>query len=287
MTTRAIKLAVIHDMPEEGLVEHGPDGGTRHHTGAAPVEAHRDDADQAPSRSRRVADADRVRGDRRFWPTGSSTGWCSIRGVFAARSPADTACITWSITATPTSAHELPGASTIVTCHDIDAFRCVAQPEEERRSRPFRAMTQRILSGLQRAACVVCGSEATRDDLVRHGLVPEERLRVVLNGIDPDFLPEPSALAREWAASHLARGEGAIDLLHVGNDVPRKRIDRLLQIVAAVREGGASVRLVRVGSPLTTAHTRLAQQLNVKVLELPVHRSRRRCAPSTSAAPCC
>ena len=114
-----------------------------------------------------------------------------------------------------------------------------------------------------------CGSAAARDDLVRLGLVPDERLRVVLNGIDPGFLPEPSAVAFEWAASHLAPGDGVTDLLHVGNDIPRKRLDRLLKIVAAVRESRPGVRLIRVGSPLTPAHKRLAKQLNIPIVELP------------------
>lgn len=166
--------------------------------------------------------------------------------------------------------HELPAAATVVTCHDVDTFRCLASPAEEVRSRPFRAMTHRILSGLQRAACVICGSQATRDDLVRSGLVAEERTRVVSNGIDPDFLPEPSALASEWAARHLAQGgDPTLDLLHVGNDVPRKRIDRLLRIVDAVRATGLNVRLVRVGGPLTRTHKRLAAHLKVPLVELP------------------
>jgi glycosyltransferase involved in cell wall biosynthesis len=166
--------------------------------------------------------------------------------------------------------HELPAASTLVTCHDVDTFRCLASPTEEVRSRPFRAMTQRILSGLRRAGCVVCGSQATKDDLVRLGLLTEDRIRVVLNGIDPDFLPDPSALACEWAARHLANGsDPALDVLHVGNDVPRKRVDRLLRIVDAVRASGLNVRLVRVGSPMTGTHKRLAAHLNVPVVELP------------------
>jgi glycosyltransferase involved in cell wall biosynthesis len=165
--------------------------------------------------------------------------------------------------------HDLPAASTIVTCHDVDTFRCLAPGAEEPRSRPFRAMTRRILAGLQRAAFVVCGSAATRDDLLRFNFVASDRLRVVANGIDPDFLHEPSDLAREWASGHLARAEAGTDLLHVGHDIPRKRIDRLLEIVAAVRESRQAVRLVRVGGRLTDGHRRMARRLNVPVLELP------------------
>ena len=165
--------------------------------------------------------------------------------------------------------HELPASSTIVTCHDVDTFRSITTPPEEQRSAAFRALTQRILAGLQRAAFVVCGSAAARDDLVRLNLVAAERLRVVLNGIDPGFLPEPSAVAAEWAASHVAQSDDVINVLHVGNDIPRKRLDRVLEIVAAVRARRPAVRLVRVGGSLTPAHKRLASRLHVPVLELP------------------
>jgi glycosyltransferase involved in cell wall biosynthesis len=268
MTPRAIKLAVLHDMPEEGwssMDQMGELVTTRvplqsKQIGTTAIKHHLVRvASRVPlGPERQALMADRIFNRMVLYPRRVRR---EVTGRYSLYHVVDHSYAHL--------AHDLPGASTIVTCHDIDAFRCLAVPAEERRSRPFRAMTQRILTGLQRAACVVCGTAATRDDLVRYGLVPEERIRVVLNGIDPDFLPEPSALAREWAASHLVRGEDAVDLLHVGNDIPRKRIDRLLNIVAAVREGGASVRLVRVGSPFTPAHTRLAQKLNVPVLELP------------------
>ena len=165
--------------------------------------------------------------------------------------------------------HELPHASTIVTCHDADAFRCLVSPADEPRGRLFKAMAGRVLSGLRKAAIVVCGSQATARELARHGLVPEERLRVVPNGIDPEFVREPSAVAREWAAARLARGGGAVDLLHVGSDIPRKRVDRLLEIVAAVQATGRPVRLIRVGAAMTDAHKRQARRLDLRVLELP------------------
>src|SRR5436309_1208163 len=38
--------------------------------------------------------------------------------------------------------HELPGNRTIVTCHDIDTFRSVIEPEREPRNAAFRAMTR-------------------------------------------------------------------------------------------------------------------------------------------------
>jgi len=268
MTKRSISLAVIHDMPEEGwssMDQMGELVATR-----VPMVSGRIRATPVRHQMVRIASrmpigperqtllADRIFNRMVLYPRRIRS---EVSGRYSLYHVVDH---TYAHLV-----HELPRNSAIVTCHDTDAFRSLTKPPEERRSRPFRAMAQRVLAGLQRAACVVCGSESTRNELVKHGFLPEERIRVVMNGIDPDFLPDPSAVAREWAAAHLAYAGAGVDLLHVGSDIPRKRVDRLLRIVAAVREGGQAVRLVRVGSAMTRAHKRLAVQLNVPVLELP------------------
>jgi len=40
--------------------------------------------------------------------------------------------------------HELPAHRTVVTCHDLDTFRSVFEPDKEPRSMVFRAMSRRI-----------------------------------------------------------------------------------------------------------------------------------------------
>jgi len=45
--------------------------------------------------------------------------------------------------------HALPADRTVVTCHDVDAFRSILQPEDEQRSAPYRWMSARILAGLR------------------------------------------------------------------------------------------------------------------------------------------
>lgn len=268
MTHRSISLAVIHDMPEEGWPSMDQMGELV--TKRVPLHSEQIKATAIRHHLVRVASrvpigshhqtllADRILNRLVLYPRRIRS---EVRGRYSLYHIVDHSYAHL--------VHDLPPASTIVTCHDIDTFRCLATSTEEPRSRAFRAMTRRILAGLRRAAFVVCGSAATRDDLLRFDLVAPERIRVVANGIHPDFLPEPSPLAREWASAHLAHGDGAADLLHVGHDIPRKRVDRLLQIVSAVRETGQSVRLVRVGTPLTRTHQQLARRLNVPVLELP------------------
>ena len=158
--------------------------------------------------------------------------------------------------------HGLPAAQCVVTCHDVDAFRSILQPEDERRSPPFRWMSRRILDGLLKAAHVPCDSEATRDALIRLASFPREKLSVIPNGADTAGWPESDAMADLEAARLLGPRKG-VDLLHVGSTIPRKRIDVLLDVFAAVRAVRPGIRLIRVGGPFTAEQRVQARELGV------------------------
>src|SRR5450755_423129 len=91
--------------------------------------------------------------------------------------------------------HILPPERTVVTCHDLDTFRCALDPQREPRPRWYRLMVERILDGFRKAAYVIVVSEATRAELLRYDLVPPNRIRVIHNGVHPAYseLPEPVA----------------------------------------------------------------------------------------------
>lgn len=154
----------------------------------------------------------------------------------------------------------VPAGRAIVTCHDLDAFRSLLEPEADPRSAPFRSMTKRIAAGLARAAHVICDTEAIRRDLVDARLVDADRVSVVPLGVDNQFFAVDGPDANEH-----------VELLHVGSTVPRKRIDLVLRIVAAVAASAPTVRLVRVGDPLTDDQRQLARDLSVadRVIERP------------------
>ena len=158
--------------------------------------------------------------------------------------------------------HGLPAGRTLVTCHDLDTFRAVLEPEAEPRSLPFRVMTQRILSGLTRAGHVACDTEATRDALVAGAGVDPSRTTVVHNGPHPSCTPRRETTAEAEAARLLGRHAGA-DLLHVGSTIARKRIDTLLHLFADVRRAHPDARLVRVGGPFTAQQRALAHELGI------------------------
>jgi glycosyltransferase involved in cell wall biosynthesis len=167
--------------------------------------------------------------------------------------------------------HGLPPARAAVTCHDLRTFRCLLEPESEPRSRLFRMMTNKILTGLQQAAAIACVSETTRGALLHHRLVEPQQAIVIPNGVAPDYSPAPERNGDREAARMLGPSEGAPELLNVGSTVPHKRIDILLRVFAAVRHRYPNLRLIRVGGRLTTGQAGLARALGVgqAVAELP------------------
>ena len=157
--------------------------------------------------------------------------------------------------------HELPEARTVVTCHDIDAFRGLVDAGTTGSKLP-KVVSRRILSGLRKAAWVTCNSNATRDDLVNFGLVDPRQVEVVHNGVDPICSPAAEPTADVQATRLLGPG-GTIELLHVGSTVPRKRIDVLLHVLSEIRRQHPGACLVRVGGPFTSDQQDLARRLGV------------------------
>lgn len=167
--------------------------------------------------------------------------------------------------------HHLPAERTIVTCHDIDAFRCLLEPAQTLRRRVLRRLTARIVSGLQKAAWVICDSGATADDLLAQGWAHPERMSVIRLGVAPVFSPQPDATADREAEQLLQAHAHRTKLLHVGSTIPRKRMDILLHVFAEVRGNFPDCVLLQAGGALTAEQQALARQLGVDglVMTLP------------------
>jgi glycosyltransferase involved in cell wall biosynthesis len=159
--------------------------------------------------------------------------------------------------------HALPKGRAVVTCHDLDTFRCLLEPERDPRGRSFRAMTRRILDGFLQAAHVIAVSQTTREELLCHRLFPAEAITVVPNGVHPSCSLEPDAGSDAVAAGYMP-GPG-VWLLNVGNTMQRKRLDVLLQVFAAVSREIPEARLLRVGG-FTPAQLELIRELNIEGL---------------------
>jgi len=161
--------------------------------------------------------------------------------------------------------HELPHRRTMVTCNDLDTFQSVLDPGASRRSQLFRAMTKRILSGFQNAALVSCISCATRNQILANHLCPPERLVVIKICVHSIYSHDADPTNDDRITRVLGPpSPDALDLLHVASTTPRKRIDVLLRVFAAVREHIPSARLIRVGGAFTEAQDHLIEELQIR-----------------------
>jgi glycosyltransferase involved in cell wall biosynthesis len=157
--------------------------------------------------------------------------------------------------------HVLPPERTGVYCHDLDCFRCLLEPQREPRPRWFRALSRRILSGLQKASVVFYSTAEIRRRLVKNHLVDPTRLIHAPYGISPEFTP-----AQNEMDTRIARivGKGAPFLLHVGSCIPRKRLDVLLDVFAAVRVLFPDLILVQVGAEWPAARRNQIDRLGIE-----------------------
>lgn len=162
----------------------------------------------------------------------------------------------------------LPPDRTVVTCHDVDAFRSLLDGHNGESHLP-RWLSRRVLAGFRRARVVTCVSDATRSELAAGGLVDPDRLIVVPNGVHPSCSPAPDADADRSAEMLTGTSAGPL-LLHVGTTAPRKRVDVLLDATARLSASYPGLRLIRVGGPLTDALQRQAATLGIadRIVEL-------------------
>ncbi|WIG95074.1 glycosyltransferase family 1 protein [Myxococcus sp. SDU36] len=163
--------------------------------------------------------------------------------------------------------HALPASRTGVYCHDLDAFRSVLEPHREPRPAWFRAMARAQLAGLERAAIVFHSTQAVRTELLAHGVVPESRLVWAPYGVSPEYRPGPTpglaSGAPDASETVLSPLGGRPYLLHVGSAIPRKRLDVLFAVFAALRARYPELRLVQQGGALNDTQRAQVEALGI------------------------
>lgn len=138
----------------------------------------------------------------------------------------------------------LPAARTGVYCHDLDGFAPVLDPAE--RAHPLtRILARDALRGLAEAALVFHSTRTVGEQLTATGLIDPGRLVLA---------PLGAAAVFDVAADHApdARRDsitgGHPYLLHVGSDIPRKRLDVLVETFARLLPTFPGLVLVQVGA---------------------------------------
>ena len=159
--------------------------------------------------------------------------------------------------------HRLAPERTIVTCHDIDTFRCLLQPAAERRPLWFRAMVRRTLTGLKRPRPSCASAMPPASSFCITGRAAPARSR------RPQRRP-PAVHLR--AGSQLGYRRGAIARpagTHARSAARRQHHSPQADRRPSARFRGLftrrpGLRLVRVGSPLTAAQQDLAKALGLQ-----------------------
>jgi glycosyltransferase involved in cell wall biosynthesis len=111
-------------------------------------------------------------------------------------------------------------------------------------------MVRLSLAGLKRVDMIVADSEFTRQGVIKHLGIPEERVVTIHPGIDHKlFRPIPDARKKLIKrCTRMATVATSPWLLYVGSELPRKNIGTLLRAVALVREEIPDIRLIKVGA---------------------------------------
>lgn len=155
----------------------------------------------------------------------------------------------------------LPRERTLVTCHDLMLLKGEEGVAGFRGGRVSVARFRWSTSYLNKVAHVVCPSRATKVDLVRLRGVPEGRISVVPQGVDSRF-----RYLGEEAAGRLKAGIPRVEryaVLHVSTGEPYKNVRGTLRVIAALRQSGMNVTLVRVGKPLNEDERAMGEELRL------------------------
>ncbi|MCX6357535.1 MAG: glycosyltransferase [Candidatus Aureabacteria bacterium] len=104
----------------------------------------------------------------------------------------------------------------------------------------------------------VATSEAVKDYLMSEEGIPEEKIRVVYNGIDPErFSPPPRA-----------RNDGLITIGYMGNLSQAKQVDVLLRAAHRIMPEFPQMRLLIIGEGLGKSHPKWEGRTDVRVKSL-------------------
>lgn len=130
----------------------------------------------------------------------------------------------------------------VVTIHDLAPLHWPADYLRLPYSRIGHAWQYALA---RRADAVIAVSQATKQDVVERLRVPEDRVTVIPEAVDSDFLPPPAAEGRALAQKRFGVPDRYV--LYVGQFDPRKNVRGLLRAFAVAAERDNDLRLVIVG----------------------------------------
>lgn len=157
--------------------------------------------------------------------------------------------------------YTLNSAKTVVTFHDSIGLKARNGNLGDTEACRSVSLIQRYnLSGLRKAAAVICDSEAGRKDFLAYTGYPPEQVEVIPLGVDASFFKQPNGDPKRRLG--LAPGRY---LLHVGHTRFYKNIPALFHALSIlVWPMGKNVKLLKVGEAFTPEQEELAEDLGIQ-----------------------
>jgi glycosyltransferase involved in cell wall biosynthesis len=151
--------------------------------------------------------------------------------------------------------HNLNPRKTVVTFHDAIWLKY-----RDSHPRKYLNFVQRLnLSGLAKAAGIICDSKASKDMLLEYLPHPQGKIEVIAPGLDPLFFNAPQPALRKA----LGLQDNSVYLLHVGHTGSYKNIEGVLHVLGRLQGQTDNIHLIKVGAALTSAQMDLARKLGV------------------------
>lgn len=150
---------------------------------------------------------------------------------------------------------------TVITCHDLIPLRVEKDPFA-------LEMFNNSISGLAQATWVMADSEETKKELVEKLGISGGKIKVVYLGIEEKFQPlkeREVTLVRE--KYNLPKGD---ILLHVGNNLPYKNIERILSSLKMLQEKKKDFTFLKIGPDFTPEQKAIIEDsgLSEKIIRL-------------------
>ena len=149
--------------------------------------------------------------------------------------------------------HGMDATRAVVTFHDAIGLR------GDGAAGPARLARRLTMSGLRKAAAIICVSTTTAKRLLESVDCRPERIETIPQGVDERFFD----VAKGRPQARLS-GPPVFSILHVGHTRFYKNIPAVLRVLDILgRSMREPVRLVRVGEAFTPEQERLARELGV------------------------
>jgi len=145
---------------------------------------------------------------------------------------------------------------TVITVHDLDYYTYPLNFAQ-------KILSRLVYKGVEKCDFIISISKSTKNAIMQHFGIPEDRIKVIYHGVDDIFKPlKQSDFEDIYGKYNLDRTSQYI--LHVGVDLPRKNFITLLKAFSKlIKKFNLKVKLIKIGK-ITKSTSKVIKSLNLQ-----------------------